>query len=228
MEETLDMIIAPLRKRVGRRSGQATREQLLEVAAELFARKGLHGVTLAEIAGAADMSGPAIYNHFRSKDALFAEVVSLMYDEEVAAFAEVLDPLDSVHEALERLLDRVPAMYRGDGVLQLLGLTAQLEAVRDPQLFGGIARAAQRRDEVAIRLVERAKAQGELPATVDAAELGSLLISLFVGALGYRSLRAPSRVQFAHSVSTFRDLLRALRGGEAPTRDTRLPAAGRD
>lgn len=227
MEETLDMIIAPLKKRVGRRSGQASREQLLEVAAELFARKGLHGVTLAEIAGAADMSGPAIYNHFRSKDALFAEVVSHMYDEEVAAFAEVLDPLDSVHEALERLLDRVPEMYRGDGVLQLLGLTAQLEAVRDPELFGSISRAAQRRDEVAIRLVERAKAKGELHDAVDAAELGSLLISLFVGALGYRSLRAPRHGQFAHSVATFRELLRALRRSGSSGKDSGPPRAPR-
>jgi AcrR family transcriptional regulator len=201
------VIIATKKTSLRKRSGQASREQLLEVAAQLFARKGLHRVTLAEIAGEAGMSGPAIYNHFKSKDALFCEVVCLMYDEETAAFGEVLDPLDSVHEALDRLMDAVPKMYRADGVLQLLGLTAQLEAVRDPELFAAISDAARKRDEVAIRLVERAKRKGELPANADAEELGSMLISLFVGALGNRALRASKHGQFVRSVEALRGLL---------------------
>jgi len=211
------MIIAPVKAGTGRRSGQSSREQLLAVAAMLFARKGLHRVTLAEIAGEAGMSGPAIYNHFDSKDALFSEVVCLMYDEEIAAFSEVLDPLDSIRDALNQLLERVPKMYRDDGVLQLLGLTAQLEAVRDPELFAAIAAAARRRDEVAIRLVERAKRKGELAADVDADELGSLMISLFVGALGNRALRASGHGQFVRSAETLGDLLRMLGGSSGMT-----------
>ncbi|RJG03369.1 TetR/AcrR family transcriptional regulator [Noviherbaspirillum sedimenti] len=209
------MIIAPEKAPSGRRSGLASREQLLAVAAMLFARKGLHRVTLAEIAGEAGMSGPAIYNHFESKNALFSEVVCLMYEEEIAAFSEVLDPLDSVCEALDQLMERVPHMYRDDGVLQLLGLTAQLEAVRDPELFMAISDAARRRDEVAIRLVERAKRQGELPADADANELGSMMISLFVGALGNRALRASRHGQFVRSVEALRSLLRMMRSGPA-------------
>lgn len=201
------MIIATKKAHLERRNGQSSREQLLEIAAQMFARKGLQRVTLAEIAGAAGMSGPAIYNHFRSKDALFCEVVCLMYDEEVAAFSELLDPLDSIHEALECLMEQVPKMYRDDGVLQLLGLTAQLEAVREPQLFASIGKAARRRDDVAIRLVERAKRKGEVPADTDAEELGSMLMSLFIGALGNRALRACRHGQFLHSIAALRTLL---------------------
>ena len=206
------MIIATKKVGPAKRSGQASREQLLEVAALLFARKGLQRVTLAEIAGEVGMSGPAIYNHFKSKDALFCEVVCMMYDEETSAFAEVLDPLDSVQEALQRLMEEVPRMYRDDGVLQLLSLTAMLEAVRDPELFAEIFAAARRRDEVAIRLVERAKHKGELPAGIDAEELGSMLISLFVGALGVRSLRASKHAQFVHSIEAMRNLLQMMGG----------------
>lgn len=206
----MDVIIASKNPLDRRRSGQASREQLLAVAAELFARHGLHGVTLAQIAGAAGMSGPAIYNHFRSKDALFCEVVCLMYDEETAAFRQVLEPLHSLDQALDQLFALVPQIYRSDGVLQLLSLTAQLEAVRNPQLFAGIIEAGQRRDQVAIDLMQRAQRSGELPAEVDASELGSLLISLFVGALGYRSLHAPSQAEFGHSVLTLRNFLNSL------------------
>ncbi|HJV84580.1 MAG TPA: TetR/AcrR family transcriptional regulator [Noviherbaspirillum sp.] len=204
------MILAS-KKAAARRSGQASRDQLLEEAARLFALKGLQQVTLAEIGAAAGMSGPAIYNHFQSKNALFIETVCMMYEEEIAAFSELLDPLDSVHDALDRLLDNVPEMYRDDGVLQLLGLTAQLEAVRNPELFAPISRAVRERDEVGIRLARRAKKKGELPAHVDADELGAMIIALFVGALGNRSLQSPLKKDFARSVETLRQLLQMKR-----------------
>lgn len=203
----------PDKRKTGvRRSGQTSREQLLDVAAREFSLHGLHGVTLGQIAGRAGLSGPAIYNHFDSKDALFTEVVCRMYNDEIDEFRAILEPLCSVEEGLDALLKRVPKMYRGDGVMQMLGLTAQLEAARDSERFSEIADAVRRRDQVAIGLVRRAQEAGELPDSVDADELGALLMALFVGALGNRSLRAPNQGQFAHSVETFRGLFELVRG----------------
>lgn len=191
-----------------RRSAENTRSLLLRAAAQLFARKGVAGITLTEIAGEVGLSGPAIYNHFPSKDALFIAVVQQMYDEETDAFERVLAPLDSVSEGLAALLDLVPTLYR-DG-LQLLGLTAQLEAARNPEVYQVLIEASRRRDRVAIALVERAIARGELRADVDAAEVGSMLLSLFYGGLGYRSLMAPTPAQFRHSVQALRCLLTVM------------------
>ena len=46
------------------------REQILAAAAELFARHGFHGVGIDDIGSAVGISGPALYRHFRSKDAM--------------------------------------------------------------------------------------------------------------------------------------------------------------
>lgn len=194
-----------------RRSAQSTRTLLLQAAAHLFARRGVAGITLAEIAGTVGLSGPAIYNHFSSKDALFIAVVQQMYDEEIRAFEQVLQPLDSVAEGVAALLELVPTLYRDDGTLQLLGLTAQLEAARNPLVYQVLIDASWRRDRVAISLVERAREQGELAADVDAAEVGAMLLSLFYGALGYRSLMAPSPEQFQGSVRALRCLLTVMK-----------------
>ena len=51
------------------------REQILETAAELFAAKGFHGVSVGEIGGACGISGPALYKHFASKDAVLAAML---------------------------------------------------------------------------------------------------------------------------------------------------------
>ena len=51
------------------------REQILATAAELFAARGFHGVSVADLGAACGVSGPAIYKHFVSKDAVLAEML---------------------------------------------------------------------------------------------------------------------------------------------------------
>jgi AcrR family transcriptional regulator len=55
-----------------RRSG--TREQLLRVATELFSRKGFDGVSIRDVALAAQATLPSIYHHFGDKRRLYMEV----------------------------------------------------------------------------------------------------------------------------------------------------------
>ena len=52
------------------------RDQILAAAAELFARHGFHGVGIDEIGAAVGVSGPALYRHFRSKDAMLGEMLT--------------------------------------------------------------------------------------------------------------------------------------------------------
>jgi AcrR family transcriptional regulator len=51
------------------------REQILDAAAELFAAKGFHGVSVGELGKACGITGPALYKHFPSKDAVLAEML---------------------------------------------------------------------------------------------------------------------------------------------------------
>ena len=51
------------------------REQILTQAAELFATRGFHGVSVHDVGAACGISGPALYRHFASKDAMLAEML---------------------------------------------------------------------------------------------------------------------------------------------------------
>jgi AcrR family transcriptional regulator len=51
------------------------REQILDAAAELFARRGFHGVSIDDIGAAAGVSGPALYRHFPGKTAMLADML---------------------------------------------------------------------------------------------------------------------------------------------------------
>lgn len=58
-----------------RMSGRERREQLVDVGRRLFAEKGFEAVTVEEIAASASVSKPVVYEHFGSKDGLYAVIV---------------------------------------------------------------------------------------------------------------------------------------------------------
>ena len=51
-------------------------EQLRIIARNLFAERGFEGVSLDDIASAAGVSKPVIYEHFTDKETLYEEVVA--------------------------------------------------------------------------------------------------------------------------------------------------------
>ncbi|KQW47489.1 TetR family transcriptional regulator [Nocardioides sp. Root1257] len=57
------------------------RDQILETAAELFAQRGYHGVSVADLGAACGISGPALYKHFPSKQAMLAEMLVSISEE---------------------------------------------------------------------------------------------------------------------------------------------------
>ena len=56
-------------------SGPERRESILSAAQGLFASKGLHGVSVDEIARAVNVSPAILYRHFNSKQALYDAVL---------------------------------------------------------------------------------------------------------------------------------------------------------
>ena len=58
----------------GRRS-LTRRQELLAIAAEQFATRGYHNVTVDDIGAAAGVTGPALYHHFTGKEQLLGEML---------------------------------------------------------------------------------------------------------------------------------------------------------
>ena len=58
-----------------RLSGAARRQQIIEVAADLFSRKGFGGTTTKQVAQAIGVSETTIFKHFASKEELYAAII---------------------------------------------------------------------------------------------------------------------------------------------------------
>jgi len=64
-----------------RLTAEQRRQQLVDVALELFARRGYRATTMDDIADAAGVTKPLVYQHFSSKRALYLELVNSIAQE---------------------------------------------------------------------------------------------------------------------------------------------------
>ena len=91
--------------------GEVTRTKLIGVAYALFLENGFHGTSMRDIAEAAGIAVGGIYNHFSSKEAIFAAVLDAYHPYHVvfpaveAIEAETVE--DFMREASRRLYEGV-------------------------------------------------------------------------------------------------------------------------
>jgi AcrR family transcriptional regulator len=80
-----------------------TKQRILAIAAELFARQGYTGTTIADIARELGTTTAALYYHFPSKAAILGGLLA----KPLAAYTRLLDGLDSGHTTPEQLLGAI-------------------------------------------------------------------------------------------------------------------------
>ena len=80
---------ADVREPRGARRKRETRARLLDAALKLMSERGMEGVAINEITEAADVGFGSFYNHFESKEAIYATLIESVFEE----FADWLDRL---------------------------------------------------------------------------------------------------------------------------------------
>ena len=78
------------------------RERILASATSLFEENGFHGAGIDDIAAAAGVTGPAIYRHFKNKDAVLVALFDRLA-ERLGAILAAVSPLQG-REGLEALV----------------------------------------------------------------------------------------------------------------------------
>ncbi|MCL6522619.1 MAG: TetR/AcrR family transcriptional regulator [Firmicutes bacterium] len=80
------------------------REEIIQVAAELFREKGYRNSTLAEVAARLGVTRPALYHYIRSKEELLSEIYGRVMSRLLGQLEEILarglDPVESLRAIL--------------------------------------------------------------------------------------------------------------------------------
>lgn len=127
MEENAPDAVVTSPKRV-RMTRAQRREQLIRISRELFSAKGYDAVSIEEIASAAEVSKPVVYEHFGGKEGLYQVIV----DREITVLSEMLssqmkpglNPRVMLERVVMSLLDYIEANADGFRLLSHQSPTA--------------------------------------------------------------------------------------------------------
>jgi len=87
----------------GRRlSAEERRSQLFDVALRLFSERGYAATTMDDIAEAAGVTKPLVYQHFDSKRALYLELLTAVSHEVITAIGEATAAAEGPRQQVER------------------------------------------------------------------------------------------------------------------------------
>jgi AcrR family transcriptional regulator len=121
------------RKRMTREdSRELTQQRLLDAAQKVFAKKGLDGASVEDIAAAAGYTRGAFYSNFASKSDLFIEMLRRDHDRADAEFFALRDDNLSLDYIQERTRDIYSKLYR-DNECFMSWTEARLLSARDPK-----------------------------------------------------------------------------------------------
>ena len=80
------------------------RQQLIDLAAPLMASHGFHGMSVGDLGAAAGLTGPALYRHFPSKQALLGALLTDISERLLAGGRACVADSAGPQDALERLV----------------------------------------------------------------------------------------------------------------------------
>lgn len=157
-------------------------DEVLDRALEVFWRQGYEGAGISDLTRAMGINPPSLYGAFGNKEGLFKRVLDHYADGPARYIREAFAEPDA-RRVVERLLHgAADATTRPDcppGCLTVQGglaASAGSEAARDELT------ARRAAGEAALRLrLEKARADGELPADADPADLARYFITVYQG-----------------------------------------------
>jgi len=182
------------------RPRQFDTQKALDAALLLFWRYGYEGTSLAALTKAIGINMPSLYAAFGNKEMLFRKALDRYLQKPASYLPKALQE-PTARRAVEKLfrgaIDMVMHPRHPDGCLLVQGALAAGPAARAIRKELSLRRAAA---EAAVRRRwERAIAEGDLPASVDAAQLARYVLTVLWG-LSVQAAGGATRAQLKQVV----------------------------
>lgn len=165
---------------------EARRHSILHAAQMVFARKGIQGATMAEIAEAAGISAGAIYRYFPSKDdlaaACFQETAEKMAAEWHRQVEGATDPLAVFYDLSRASFDEMNMPGAADSTRIMVENILDATRSPDPTVVAGVRSERETIVSALADVLEHASEQGSLPRELSSYQLAHALLSFYMGA----------------------------------------------
>jgi len=160
---------------------EARRQQVLDAAAECFARKGFHRTTMHDICQMAELSPGAVYRYFRSKD----EIIGAMEEQGRQHSAAIMDAVTSERSStLDVLEGLVDVFFSKLEDVRDCAVHIELwaEALSNPRIKETVVRVDESiREAFSQRIVKDAQRRGEIHPNLDRDAVARVLMAFWHG-----------------------------------------------
>ena len=137
------------------------RQAIVEAAIAEFRSGGFESTSMDKIAATAGVSKRTVYNHFPSKDELFAQILHELWNSSASQAERPYDPAVPLREQLLDLLWKKMAMLQDSYFLDLARV-AIAEAIHSPERAQEMVSRLARKEEAVILWLRAAQVDGKL------------------------------------------------------------------
>jgi AcrR family transcriptional regulator len=169
--------------RVSAAREQEVRDRILDAAARVFAEKGYHSSTIADVVRESGLSVGAIYTYFSGKDELIRltceDIASRGLDELAARLAPATTTAERLAIAIRLYVESIDEYDGAPGQISLV--QAWAEADREPVVREMLVGRRERLAGAGQLLLRQGVINGELPATLDVDAVTRGILALLDG-----------------------------------------------
>jgi len=176
-----DVIAAPASAQKGR-PREFCVDQALAEALHVFWAKGYDGASMTDLTEAMGITKPSLYAAFGNKEALFHKALDL-YEQEKLEYGRAALEQPTARKVAEYYLRNAIDVHGGTsdpkgcmGLISSLACSPEAESIK-----ADVVRRRASSQRLLVERFERAKAEGDIPAHVDAEGLTSVLYALLQG-----------------------------------------------
>ena len=162
----------------------ASKERLLAAATEEIATVGFERARLAEIADRAQMTPGSVYTWFANKEELFRATLEDAFDAQLLSNVRALEKLPANSAPwLVKIASLIPRNSEDDDFTnaQKLLVETYYASWRDPLARDVLAPRVREHFALYVRIIEDAKEEGAIEASLDTQMLASLFLGLAMG-----------------------------------------------
>jgi TetR/AcrR family transcriptional regulator, transcriptional repressor for nem operon len=165
------------------RRGRASRERIVERAAELFAERGIAGTSVDEVLAAAEAGKGQFYHYFRGRDELAAAAVGYRCGQVLAGLTQALGEVSSLAGLEQALGGFVDGFERAGLPGCPIGTLATEVACRNEDARLEAAAGFDAWERLLVEALERMRQRGELRADTSPAVLATGLLASIEGGM---------------------------------------------
>jgi len=184
---------------------RASREKIIQAAIEFFAQQGFHGAKMADIAKAANLTGPGLLHHFPSKTHLLMEVIKERDRIDSERMRATLQK--NGNHFLEAGVELVEHNETVPGLVQLFTLLVAESISQEHPAHIFFAQRYQREREQMAQAIMQAQQADQVRSDISAETLATLIFAMMDG-LQVQWLLEPEKINMPAMFRVLMDMLK--------------------